>query len=169
MRYLLVDRITELIKGERIKGIKNVAMTEDFLEFHFPRAPVMPGVMILEAIVQLTGWLEAASSDFRNWFALRRVIKCNFYGLTLPGDQLELEVQHLEDGRYGAVALVEGKRRVKAEFEGDLVPLEEIEDAEELVEYIQDILNVDNFKVFLKRLEIDFDVDVTIDIKVPLE
>ncbi|HBD06910.1 MAG TPA: beta-hydroxyacyl-ACP dehydratase, partial [Syntrophobacteraceae bacterium] len=64
MRYLLVDRITDWKAGESITGIKNVAMSEDFLEFHFAGNPVMPGVLALEALMQLTGWLEAASSEF---------------------------------------------------------------------------------------------------------
>ena len=68
MRYLLIDYITEWEPGTKIKGIKNVAMSEDFLEYHFPKNPIMPGVLLLEAIAQLTGWLEAASSDFKNWF-----------------------------------------------------------------------------------------------------
>ena len=65
MRYLLVDRIIALDPGNNITGVKNVAMSEDFLEFHFPKNPIMPGIMLLEALVQLSGWLEAASSDFR--------------------------------------------------------------------------------------------------------
>ncbi len=93
MRYLLIDHITEYKPGESIKGIKNVAMSEDFLEFHFPKNPIMPGVMLLEALIQLTGWLEAASSDFKNWFLVTKVIKSNFYGFAFPGDQVELEVQ----------------------------------------------------------------------------
>jgi 3-hydroxyacyl-[acyl-carrier-protein] dehydratase len=57
MRYLLIDCITEWQPGTKIKGIKNVAMSEDFLEYHFPKNPIMPGVLLLEAIAQLTGWL----------------------------------------------------------------------------------------------------------------
>ena len=50
MRYLLVDHITGVEPDKSIRGVKNVAMTEDFLEFHFPRNPIMPGVMVLEAL-----------------------------------------------------------------------------------------------------------------------
>ena len=66
MRYLLIDHITEWKSGEFMKGVKNVAMSEDFLEFHFPKNPIMPGVLLLEALTQMAGWLEAASSDFRS-------------------------------------------------------------------------------------------------------
>lgn len=92
MRYMLVDRVADWEPGERITGVKNVAMSEDFLEFHFPKNPIMPGIMLLEALVQLAGWLEAASSDFEKWFLLSKVIKCNFYGFVLPGDQVNLKV-----------------------------------------------------------------------------
>jgi 3-hydroxyacyl-[acyl-carrier-protein] dehydratase len=150
MRYLLLDRIVELHPGESIRGVKNVAMSEDVLEFHFPKNPIMPGVLLLESLVQLTGWLEAASSDFSQWFLISRVQKCNFYGFVLPGDQVELEVKILsrsDDGLkvYGATGKVEGKRKIKAQFEGNLVALEDIEDAEEQRRF---------FKVL--RREVDF-------------
>ncbi|MDR3569692.1 MAG: beta-hydroxyacyl-ACP dehydratase [Syntrophobacteraceae bacterium] len=136
MRYLLVDRITSVEPGKSIAGVKNVAMSEDFLEFHFPKNPIMPGIMLLEALVQLTGWLEAASSDFEKWFLVSRVLKCGFYGFVIPGDRVELSVSCAPAPSkdlvvYGAIAKVNGKRRLKAEFQGNLVELETIEEVEE--------------------------------------
>jgi len=136
MRYLLIDHITEWQNGISIKGIKNVAMSEDFLEFHFPKTPIMPGVMLLEAITQLTGWLEAASSDFKNWFLISRVIKCSFYRFALPGDQVEFEVTRIpgntgDTRTYSAIGSVKGAKKIVAEFEGLLMPLADIEDPEE--------------------------------------
>ena len=55
MRFYLVDKIIEFKKGESIKGWKNVSMTEPFFTFHFPRHPVLPGVLIIEAMAQLAG------------------------------------------------------------------------------------------------------------------
>ncbi len=136
MRYLLVDHITGYEPGKSIRGIKNVAMSEDFLEFHFPKNPIMPGVMLLEALTQLTGWLEAVSSGFQDWFLVSRVLKSNFYGFAFPGDQVELEVETLEQAghdtkTYRGSGLVKGRKKIIAEFEGRVIPLEDIEDAEE--------------------------------------
>ena len=136
MRYLLVDHVTEWKSGEMIKGVKNVAMSEDFLEFHFPKNPIMPGVMLLEALTQLTGWLEAASSDFNNWFLISSVRKCNFYGFAFPGDQVTLEVSYLSSSSdrkkiYKGLGTINGKKKITVEFEGDIVPFAEIEDTEE--------------------------------------
>jgi 3-hydroxyacyl-[acyl-carrier-protein] dehydratase len=136
MRYLLIDRITEWKAGQKIKGVKNVAMTEDFLEWHFPKNPVMPGILLIEAFAQLTGWLEAASSDFKNWFLITKVRQCKFYGFALPGDQVELDVERLaESGAdkrvYSGVGKVEGKKNVSIEFEGDIIPFQDIEELDE--------------------------------------
>lgn len=136
MRYLLIDHITEYKQGELIKGVKNVAMSEDFLEFHFPHNPIMPGVMLLEALTQLTGWLEAVSSDFKDWFLISKVKKSSFYGFAFPGDQVELEVEVLpkdsgEGKVYQGIGTVNGKKKILAEFEGEIIPLSDIEDEEE--------------------------------------
>ncbi len=136
MRYLLVDRITAVEPGSSIAGVKNVAMSEDFLEFHFPKNPIMPGIMLLEALVQLTGWFEAVSSDFGKWFLISRVLKCSFYGFVIPGDRVELSVTSAPAPSkdlvvYSGIARVNGKRRLKAEFQGNLVDLEAIEEVAE--------------------------------------
>lgn len=142
MRYLLVDHITEWQAGEKIKGIKNVAMSEDFLEFHFPKNPIMPGVLLLEALTQLAGWLEAASSDFTGWFLIDKVNKCSFYGFAFPGDQVELAVESLDRNNaerktYRGIGMVKGKKKIAVEFEGIIVPLDGIEDKTEQKKFFQ--------------------------------
>ncbi|MGD0883429.1 MAG: 3-hydroxyacyl-ACP dehydratase FabZ family protein [Thermodesulfovibrionales bacterium] len=142
MRYLLIDRIIEWQLGDRMKGIKNVAMSEDFLEFHFPKKPIMPGVLLLEAFAQLAGWLEAASSDFENWFLITKIYSCKFYGFAFPGDQVELEVQlnpesTSERKKYAAIARVEGKKKIAVDFEGELISLRDIEDVAEQRRFFQ--------------------------------
>jgi 3-hydroxyacyl-[acyl-carrier-protein] dehydratase len=133
VRYLFIDRIAEWKADKSIRGIKNIAMSEDFFEFHFPGNPIMPGALLIEAFAQLTGWLEAASSDFKNWFLITKVRQCKFYGLALPGDQVELEVEQLAESGpnkkvYSGIGRVGEKKKITIEFEGDLVSFEEIED-----------------------------------------
>lgn len=136
MRYLMIDRITEWKAGQSIKGVKNVAMSEDFLEFHFPGNPIMPGVLIIEALSQLAAWLEAASSDFRNWSLISAVGKSKFYGFAFPGDRIDLEVKQMPGSAEGfksylGIGSVNGKKKITAEFEGKIVPLEGLEDIDE--------------------------------------
>ena len=135
MRFLLVDRVTACDRGAPVRGLKCVAMSEDVLEFHFPGNPIMPGALLLEALIQLAGWGEAAISDFQRWFLMDKVSRVAFYGFARPGDTVELEVEPLGPavlGRrwYRASASIAGTRKIAAEFEGVLVALTELEDPE---------------------------------------
>ena len=137
MRYLLVDHITE-ISEDFIKGVKNITMSEDFLELHFPDQPVMPGALLLEALVQLAGWFEAGNSGLRNWTLLRGVKKCSFYGFALPGDQVTLEVKPLSAAasgtrHYRGAGKINGKRKMAAIFQGQILPISQIEDADSMI------------------------------------
>ena len=136
MRFLLVDQITEWKSGKRITGIKNVAMSEDFFEFHFPKNPIMPGILLVEGLAQLAGWLEAESSAFENWVLMAEVKKCSFYGFVFPGDQVELEVQALDETQgetktYRGIGTVAGKKKIRAEFGARVIRLTEIETIED--------------------------------------
>jgi len=132
MRYLMVDRVTSWESGKSMEGVKNVTLSEDYLEFHFPRFPVMPGSMILEALIQLSGWLEAASSGFSRWFLLDQVRSVKYYGFALPGDQIELRVEAAgeEEGRrlYKGLASIGGERNVAVDFAGRVANLAGYED-----------------------------------------
>jgi len=66
MRFRQLDRITELVRGERIVAIRHVRADEDYLRDHFPLFPVMPGVLMLEALFQASCWLIRASEGFEN-------------------------------------------------------------------------------------------------------
>lgn len=135
MRYLLVDRVTEWEAGRFMEGVKNVTLSEDFLEYHFPRFPVMPGSLLIEALAQLAGWLEGAGTDFKRWLLLERVRSVKYYGFALPGDQVALRVEAAgeEEGLrlFRGVASVEGERRAVADFAARAVDLAEYEDPEE--------------------------------------
>jgi 3-hydroxyacyl-[acyl-carrier-protein] dehydratase len=132
MRFLLVDRIEEVEPGRRATAWKNAAMSEDYFEWHFPEQPIVPGVLVLEALSQLAGWLEAASSDFERWVLLDRVKTARYYEFARPGDRIDLEVE-IVDGddperrSYRATSQVAGKRAAVVEFEGKVVPLEDLE------------------------------------------
>jgi 3-hydroxyacyl-[acyl-carrier-protein] dehydratase len=133
MRYLLVDHITEVQSHVLIRGVKNIAMSEDFLAFHFPDNPVMPGALLLEALVQLAGWLEAQSTLFERWILLRRVERCRYYGFARPGDQVSLEVMSLPSTdsnvrMYRGIGTGNGKKLIDAEFEGAVHPLSTLHD-----------------------------------------
>lgn len=111
---LLVDRIVELEPGRRAVGLKNVSTNEWFFEGHFPRNPIMPGVLIIEALAQ-TGAVAALSADeFQGKLGLFAGIDgVRFRRQVIPGDQLRLEVEmerlRRGIGRAAATATVEGQ------------------------------------------------------------
>lgn len=137
MRFLLVDRIDALEEGRRIVGARHPAMSEDVFTWHFPERPIVPGTLILEAFVQLAGWLEAASTDFASWFLLEGVRTARYQDFAGPGDVLTLDLERMEDaeasdGRrvYRGESRKDGKRNALVEFEGRVVPLADLEDPE---------------------------------------
>lgn len=135
MRFLLIDRVLAPVAGQPFMGWKNVAMSEDYLEWHFPEQPIVPGVLVLESLVQLAGWHEAQASDFTRWFLLDQVHSARYYGFALPGDRLELVLEPLEQAagdrrRWRGESRVDGQRRATVEFEGSTVPLESLESRE---------------------------------------
>lgn len=94
--FLLVDRVIELDAGKRITALKNVTFNEPFFQGHFPGHPVMPGVLIVEALAQTSGLLiglSGAGTRGEKLFYLAKVDKARFSRPVVPGDQLRLEVQ----------------------------------------------------------------------------
>jgi len=120
--FLLVDRIVEMDPPQRIVGLKNVTMNEEFFQGHFPGAPVMPGVLILEALAQVAGVLlyrDMPEEDkSRKLIYFTGVENAKFRRPVVPGDQLRLEIEVLHRrNHYGKVsgrALVEGKLAAEA-------------------------------------------------------
>ena len=122
--FLLVDRVTNLIPGESIQAIKNVTINEPFFNGHFPAQPIMPGVLIIEAMAQATGLLgfktmgDDPSPDLL--YVLAGVDKVKFKKQVVPGDQLELYAEIIKHKGamwiYKTVASVGGEIAVTAEI-----------------------------------------------------
>ena len=96
--FLLVDRIRDLVPGQRIVGIKNVTINEPFFQGHFPDRPVMPGVLILEAMAQVGGVLACKSVPPAGHpvVYLTGVDKAKFRKPVVPGDQVRFEIEILK-------------------------------------------------------------------------
>lgn len=120
--FLLVDRVTELEPDKKIVGLKNVTMNEPFFPGHFPGHPVMPGVLIVEAMAQVAAILVYSSSDENKgkitYFV--GIDNTKFRKPVVPGDQLrlELEVTGVRRGIYtfSGKAYVDGKLVTESEL-----------------------------------------------------
>ncbi|GLI86634.1 3-hydroxyacyl-ACP dehydratase FabZ [Rossellomorea marisflavi] len=112
--FLLVDRILEVEEGKSAIGIKNVTANEEFFNGHFPDYPVMPGVLIVEALAQVGAVAMLKKEDNRGRLAFFTGIdKCRFKRQVKPGDQLRLEVEMVRFkgaiGKGKGVATVDGE------------------------------------------------------------
>ena len=116
--FLLVDRVLECEPGTRLVAIKNVTINEPFFQGHFPNKPVMPGVLLIEAMAQATGLLAMESADVPKEaiYYLVGVDKARFKRPVVPGDQLVFEVEVLKHKRdiwvFAAEAKVDRNRAV---------------------------------------------------------
>jgi beta-hydroxyacyl-ACP dehydratase FabZ len=129
--FLLVDRILELELGKHVVGIKNVTINEPFFEGHFPGNPIMPGVLILEAMAQVGGFLLMSSLDARGEKKLlyfTGIDKARFRRPVSPGDQIRFELKilqrRLQFCRMKGEASVDGKLVAEAELSSVLVDRE---------------------------------------------
>jgi 3-hydroxyacyl-[acyl-carrier-protein] dehydratase len=117
MRFFLIDRITRWEVGVAAEAVKNVAMSEDFFDDHFPRRPVMPGVLIIEGMAQLAGLLAEASlkaKHDRDAKAILTVLeRTKFRTMVRPGDTLlyraEMMSVNLEGGKASVRATRDGR------------------------------------------------------------
>jgi beta-hydroxyacyl-ACP dehydratase FabZ len=120
--FLLIDRVLEL-SDERVVAIKNVSVNEPFFAGHFPGHPIMPGVLILEAMAQTAGVLgmsRIGATPESSVIYFMAIDKAKFRKPVVPGDQLRLEVTPLRSGgtiwKFAGKALVDGQVVTEAEF-----------------------------------------------------
>lgn len=119
MRFTLVDRILALSPGESITAIKNLSSAEEYLADHFPGFAVMPGVMMVETLVQAGGWLIRATDDFKDSVVLLKQARAlKFNNFVRPGQTLtvNLAIQSRGDGEttFKASGEVDGANAVSA-------------------------------------------------------
>lgn len=119
--FLLVDRVIDLEPGKKAIGIKNVTINEPFFQGHFPGRPIMPGVLIIEAMAQLSGILAfSVHKEKDKLMYFMGIDKARFRRPVMPGDQIRLEVEVVQHRnnvwKLKADAFVGDKRVCEAEL-----------------------------------------------------
>ena len=121
--FIMIDRILEIVPDEKITALKNVTINEPFFQGHFPGTPIMPGVLIVEAMAQAGGVLASTSLPQEKQGALiyfMGIDKVKFRKPVVPGDQLVIEVQILKQRlkaiKMSAIATVDKKIVAEAEL-----------------------------------------------------
>ncbi len=119
--FLLIDRVLEMEEGKRCVALKNVTMNETFFQGHFPQEPVMPGVLIIEALAQTGAVAMLSMEEFKGKIAFFGGIdKAKFRGKVVPGDTLRLEVEMIKIKRNAGIgkgiAYVDGKKVAEGEL-----------------------------------------------------
>jgi 3-hydroxyacyl-[acyl-carrier-protein] dehydratase len=128
--FLLVDKVISLEKSKSAVGIKNVSANEEFFEGHFPGNPIMPGVLIVEALAQTAGILANMSAErkYKGVFFMS-IERAKFRKPVVPGDQLRLEVELIKQRntvqRFSGVAKVDDAVVAEAEFTAMMTDMEE--------------------------------------------
>src|SRR5215813_12498869 len=116
MRFQLIDRILEVDPNRRIRIVKNLTLAEEYLADHFPTFPVMPGVLMLQTLVEAGAWLLRITEDFRHSVIVLREAKNVKYGNFMePGKSLVVTVEMAEpgNGAHPSLATFKGKGEVE--------------------------------------------------------
>ena len=119
MRFSLVDRIVELDKGQSISAVKNLSLAEEYLQDHFPGFAVMPGVMMVETLVQSAAWLMRFTEEFKfSTIVLKQAKAIKFNSFVTPGKQLCVNVRTHKWGEtectFKAEGTIDGSSAVSA-------------------------------------------------------
>ncbi|MBP5623205.1 MAG: beta-hydroxyacyl-ACP dehydratase [Thermoguttaceae bacterium] len=121
MYFSLIDKIDELVPGESIVATKSLAMSEEYLRDHFPKFPVMPGVLMIEAMTQASAWLIRVTENFaHSMVVLKETRNVKFGQFLQPGQTLVVTSKIISDSETETVVKVkgsmEGQARVRAEL-----------------------------------------------------
>jgi 3-hydroxyacyl-[acyl-carrier-protein] dehydratase len=118
--FLLVDKIVDLKPGESALGVKNVTINEPFFQGHFPGQPIMPGVLVIEAMAQVAGVMAFRSGVEGKSVFFMSIDNAKFRRPIVPGDQVMMEIKVLKQRgnvwKFSGTATVDGKLVSEAEF-----------------------------------------------------
>ena len=144
MRFTLIDRITDIQPGKTISAVKNVTLTEEYLQDHFPLFPVLPGVFMLEAATQTAAWLIRVSEDFAHSMVLLREARNVKYGaFVAPGHSLTITVemtkQDERESKFKFLGTVDGETTVSGRLVLERFNLSDTDPADASIDqYVRD-------------------------------
>jgi len=121
MRFILIDKVIELDMGRHIKAVKNVSLSEEYLADHFPTFPVLPGVLLLEGLIESASWLVRQTENFaHSMILLEQARNVKYKSFLAPGAQIEytVEARMIEENvsSFSGVGVSKGERIVEARF-----------------------------------------------------
>jgi 3-hydroxyacyl-[acyl-carrier-protein] dehydratase len=121
MRFILIDKVVSLEAGKQIRAIKNVSLSEEYLADHFPTFPVLPGVLLLEGMIESASWLVRRTENFaHSMILLEQARNVKYKSFLAPGSQIEYTVKArtIEENvsSFSGFGMSEGERIVEARF-----------------------------------------------------
>jgi 3-hydroxyacyl-[acyl-carrier-protein] dehydratase len=121
VKFVLIDRIVSLEEGKRLTAVKNVSLAEEYLGDHFPAFPVLPGVLLLEGLVESAGWLVRTTESFaHSMILLAEARNVKYKSFLAPGAQIQytVEAKSIDEtvSRFTGCGVAEGQTIVEAKF-----------------------------------------------------
>lgn len=121
MKFILLDKVTELLPGQSIKAVKALTLAEEYLGDHFPTFPVLPGVLMIEALVQTAAMLVRVTNNFdKSMIVLQETRNVKYKSFVKPGNLMQISVEAKEISKasssFVGAAQVDGRSMVEARF-----------------------------------------------------